>query len=259
MTENSPHSWSLYHSRLSFSLNSKLISPHEVIDSAISAFDQHPELISIEQIEGFVRQVIGWREYVRGIYWVNQPSYSEQNFFKAKNPLPSWFWSGETKMSCVGAAIKQSLEHSYAHHIQRLMVTGNFCLIAGIDPDSTEAWYLGIYIDAIEWVEQPNTRGMALFADGGWIATKPYAASGNYINKMSDHCKSCVYSPKKRLEDDACPLNSLYWHFLEKNRDTLGSNPRMAFPYKALDRMTEDSIEAINIKAKAVLDNIESL
>ncbi len=259
MTENSAHSWSLYHSRLSFSLNAKLISPLEVIERSLKAYNRRGSDISIEQIEGFVRQIIGWREYVRGVYWVNQPHYSRKNFFNAKRKLPAWYWTGDTKMSCLRAAVTQSLEYSYAHHIQRLMVTGNFALLAGIDPEQVEEWYLGIYIDAIEWVEQPNTRSMTLFADGGWVATKPYAASGNYINKMSDHCKACVYSPKKKTESDACPLNSLYWNFLDRNRSKLQSNPRMAFPYKTLQRMSEDQVNAINNKARELLSVVDSL
>ena len=259
MTENSPHSWSLYHSRLSFSLNSKILSPGEVIKEALNTYHNTNSDISIEQIEGFIRQIIGWREYVRGTYWVNQPHYKKTNALSATQALPDWYWTGDTKMRCLSTAIKQSLEFAYAHHIQRLMVTGNFALIAGINPDEVEDWYLGIYVDAIEWVEQPNTRSMVLFADKGWVATKPYAASGNYINKMSDHCKNCHYAVKKKTEPDACPLNSLYWHFLHRNRKQFEKNPRMAFPYKAWQKMDNEQQRAILKKADSLLDNLNAL
>ena len=167
MTENHPHQWSLFHSRLSFALNAKILSPMEVIERALQVYNQHPDLISLPQIEGFIRQIIGWREYIRCIYWRHMPDYANLNALNASRDLPEYFWTGKTKMNCMKKAISQSLTHSYAHHIQRLMVTGNFALITGCHPDQVEAWYLGIYIDAIEWVEMPNTRGMALFADGG--------------------------------------------------------------------------------------------
>lgn len=259
MTCNSAHQWSLYHSRLSFALNAKIISPAEVIDAALAAFYASQGVISLAQVEGFIRQILGWREYVRGMYWANMPHYAQRNVLDANTPLPSWFWSGKTKMRCMNSAITQSLDYAYAHHIQRLMITGNFSLLAGINPDEVDDWYLGIYIDAIEWVELPNTRGMALFADGGWIATKPYAASGNYVNKMSDYCKQCEYSVKHKTEDNACPLNSLYWNFIDKNYDALRNNPRMSFPVKNWDRQSPDNKQLVVTKARKILANLDSI
>lgn len=259
MTDRSEHAWSLFHSRLSFALNSKILHPKQVIQQALDAYGQSEGLISLSQIEGFVRQVLGWREYVRGVYWRNMPKYAGHNYFEASRALPEWFWTSNTRMHCMQQAIDQSLKYSYAHHIQRLMITGNFALLAGLDPDAVDRWYLGIYIDAIEWVELPNTRGMSQFADGGLIATKPYAASGNYVNKMSDYCKNCHYQAKEKTGDKACPLNSLYWHFLDRHSDLLGNNPRMAFPYKAWQRMSEDDKHAILDKADQVLENIQNL
>ncbi len=259
MTAASPYAWSLYHSRLSFSLNCKMLSPMEVIQTAVNSYQHSEGKISLAQIEGFVRQILGWREYVRGMYWINMPNYVEQNFFDANRHLPAWFWNGDTKMDCLKSAISQSLEHAYAHHIQRLMITGNFALLAGITPSQVGEWYLGIYIDAIEWVELPNTRGMALFADGGWIATKPYAASGNYVNKMSDYCKNCRYNVKEKFGLNACPLNSLYWNFIGEHYEKLKSNHRMSFPVRNWDKMEETQKIAIREKAAELLNNLDSL
>ena len=178
-----------------------------MIERAIETYHQASDKITTAQIEGFVRQILGWREYIRGVYWVNS-DYSQQNALDADRALPDYFWDGKSHMRCVSTAVTQSLEKAYAHHIQRLMITGNFCLLAGIDPDEVDQWYLGIYIDAIEWVEMPNTRGMSQWADGGWVATKPYCSSGNYINKMSDYCKNCHYNVKKKTGAKACPFNS---------------------------------------------------
>ncbi|MEE4244041.1 MAG: cryptochrome/photolyase family protein [Kangiellaceae bacterium] len=251
--------WSLYHSRLSFSLNSKLLSPVEVVATAIDYYRKNPALISIEQIEGFVRQILGWREFVRGIYWLNMPDYAELNQLEAERPLPEWFWSANTKMNCLHHAIKQSLEYAYAHHIQRLMVTGNFCLIAGIDPKQVDDWYLGIYVDAIEWVEMPNTRGMSQFADGGIVGSKAYAASGNYINKMSDYCSSCHYSVKETTAENACPLNSLYWHFMHKHQARFNHNPRNKMVYANWNKRDESVKQAILAKAQSLLIDIENI
>jgi deoxyribodipyrimidine photolyase-related protein len=259
MTAASPYAWSLYHSRLSFSLNTKMLSPKEVIDAALAAFETAEGLITLSQVEGFIRQILGWREYVRGMYWANMPNYSQQNYLAANRALPTWFWSGDTKMLCMQQAISQSLDHAYAHHIQRLMITGNFALLAGIDPKQVDEWYLGIYIDAIEWVELPNTRGMALFADGGWIATKPYAASGNYVNKMSDYCKGCHYNVKDKFGETACPLNSLYWNFIDRHYDKFAGNHRLSFPIRNWDKMAEQQKIEIREKAADLLDNIEQL
>jgi deoxyribodipyrimidine photolyase-related protein len=259
MTENSASAWSLYHSRLSFALNAKIITPMRVIDRALEAWGNNPQGISIEQIEGFVRQILGWREYVRGMYWVNMPDYAEKNFFEAERSLPSFYWTGNTKMNCLKQSVGQSLEYAYAHHIQRLMVTGNFALLTGIDPKEVDEWYLGIYIDAIEWVELPNTRGMSQFADGGLVATKPYISSGSYINKMSDYCKTCHYKVKLKTEDNACPFNSLYWHFIDKHIDTLSQNQRMSMMVNSWRKMPEEKQHALLSKASELLNTIEEL
>jgi deoxyribodipyrimidine photolyase-related protein len=247
----------LFHSRISFSLNLKLLSPLEVIHAAVNEWQKREYEITYSQIEGFVRQILGWREYVRGIYWAKMPDYEKKNFFGHTRKLPAFFWTGKTKMHCVSQAVNQSLEFSYAHHIQRLMVTGNFALLAGIDPDEVDRWYLGIYIDAIQWVEITNTRGMSQYADGGVLATKPYVSSANYIDKMSSYCSGCFYDKKKKVGEKACPFNSLYWDFFSRNDNLLRGNPRIAIAYKNLDRMKE--LPDILKQAKAHLDNIENL
>ncbi|TGZ35208.1 (6-4) photolyase [Photobacterium damselae subsp. damselae] len=260
MTHTSPSTkWSLYHSRLSFCLNCKLISPLEVMNIAISHFEQKNNNIDIAQIEGFIRQILGWREYIRAIYWVNMPKYKDKNALNSSRPLPQFFWNGDTKMRCQREAIQQSLSFAYAHHIQRLMVTGNFCLLAEIDPSEVDNWYLGIYIDAIEWVELPNTRGMALFADGGIVGTKPYCASGSYINKMSDYCKHCKYDIKLRHGENSCPLNSLYWHFMNKHDLLLAKNPRTRMILRTWDNMDDKQKQAILDTAQYYLANLEHL
>ena len=251
--------WSLYHSRISFALNCKILSPKQVIDAAILSYQNSDGEIDISQIEGFVRQIIGWREFVRGVYWVNMPNYAQLNALSATRKLPQWFWNGETDMNCLHHAIKQSLEFSYAHHIQRLMVTGNFCLLTGIDPDQVDDWYLGIYIDAVEWVEMPNTRGMSQFADGGIVGSKAYAASGNYIKKMSDYCGDCSYKVTEIDQENACPLNSLYWNFMETQQAKMGSNPRTKMVYSNWLKKSDSQRESILNKAQYYLDNIENL
>ena len=259
MTDQHEHAWSLFHSRLSFALNSKMLSVNEVIDAALSAHQQNSKQITLPQIEGFVRQIIGWREYMRGVYWANMPDYRQKNRLRAKRALPGYFWTADTKMNCLKQAIGQSLEYAYAHHIQRLMITGNFCLLTGIEPDEVDDWYLGIYIDAIEWVELPNTRGMSQFADGGLIATKPYASSGSYINKMSDYCKSCHYAVSKKTGERACPFNSLYWHFMNRHRNRFRDNPRIGMIYGSWDKMNDDKREAILQQADHYLQDLERL
>lgn len=259
MTEQGEAHWSLYHSRLSFALNSKMLHPRQVIDAALNAWQQNPERISLAQIEGFVRQILGWREFVRGIYWANMPNYSSFNALQAERALPDYFWHGETEMNCMRHALGQSLEYSYAHHIQRLMVIGNFCLLAGIDPDEVDNWYLGVYVDAIEWVEQPNTRGMSQFADGGLVASKPYAASGQYINRMSDYCRNCSYQVRERVGDHACPFNSLYWSFLHRHRTRFENNPRMAVIYKGWDKRDAEERRTILDRADWCLNHLEAL
>ena len=255
----SEENWSIYHARISFSLNTKMLSPLEVVKAAITFWEERKEQISLAQIEGFVRQIIGWREYMRGIYWAHMPEYAKKNYFEHHRKLPDFFWTGETHMNCLKQAIRQSLQYSYAHHIQRLMVTGNFALLAGIAPDEVDRWYLGIYIDAIEWVEITNTRGMSQYADGGIVGTKPYVSSANYIHKMSDYCKGCVYDRKKKTGEGACPFNSLYWNFYDTHREKLASNPRIGMMYRAWEKMgTEDKAEIIK-QANIYLDRIEDL
>ena len=253
-------SWSLFHSRLSFALNTKMLHPMEVIQAAVNSLShKDKEATGIEQVEGFVRQILGWREYVRGIYWLHMPEYATLNHFGHQGALPDCYWTGETHMSCMRAAIAQSLTHAYAHHIQRLMVTGNFALLAGVHPDAVDEWYLGIYIDAVQWVEIVNTRGMSQFADGGIVATKPYVASANYIDKMSNYCGPCAYDPKKRTGEGACPFNSLYWDFVHRHRATLAKNPRIGMMYRTWDRMTDETRDALLAQAASYQDNLNSL
>jgi deoxyribodipyrimidine photolyase-related protein len=254
-----PNEWSLYHSRLSFSLNIKLISPHEVITRVVTEWKNRPVEIEFNQVEGFVRQIIGWREYMRGIYWNKMPNYATLNFFNHQEKLPSWFWTGKTKMNCLKEAINQSLQFAYAHHIQRLMITGNFSLLAGIHPDQIDEWYLGIYIDAFEWVEITNTRGMSQFADGGIVGTKPYVSSASYIDKMSHYCGSCYYKKNIKAGDKACPFNSLYWNFYDKNESKLASNPRIGMMYNVWRKMKSEDKTALLEQAKYYLNNINDL
>jgi deoxyribodipyrimidine photolyase-related protein len=252
-------SWSVYHSRLSFSMNLKILSPKEVIEKVIQAWESRQEEITYNQVEGFVRQIVGWREFMRGIYWAKMPEFATLNFLNHSNPLPDWFWTGETKMKCLQSAIHQSLDHAYAHHIQRLMITGNFALLAGVNPDELDQWYLGIYIDALDWVEITNTRGMSQFADGGIIGTKPYVSSATYIDKMSNYCENCFYSKKEKVGEKACPFNSLYWHFYERHENKLGKNPRIGMMYNVWNKMEISKKEAILVQAQYYLDNINSL
>jgi deoxyribodipyrimidine photolyase-related protein len=254
-----PNEWSLYHARISFSMNVKLISPQEVINRAICEWENRKEAIEFHQLEGFVRQIIGWREYMRGIYWLKMPDYETMNFFNNEEKLPTWFWTGKTKMNCLKDAITQSLEYAYAHHIQRLMITGNFALLAGIHPDEVDAWYLGIYIDAIQWVEITNTRGMSQFADGGIVGTKPYVSSASYIDKMSHYCGSCFYDKSIKTGEKACPFNSLYWNFYDKNEDKLAYNPRIGMMYNVWRKMHPDTKVAILEQADCYLKNINNL
>jgi deoxyribodipyrimidine photolyase-related protein len=245
-----------FHSMLSFSLNVKLISPKEVIDYSVNYFNEHKEVISISQIEGFVRQILGWREYMRGIYWLKMPDFAITNYFNHQEKLPEWYWTSNTQMKCLSHAIQQSLVTGYAHHIQRLMIIGNFSLLLGVNPDEVDQWYLGIYNDAIEWVEITNTRGMSQYADGGVVATKPYVSSANYIHKMSDYCKSCIYNPQLKYGESSCPFNSLYWDFLNRNRSLLESNPRMGMMYKNWDKKDEQEKESIINYAQYIKENI---
>jgi deoxyribodipyrimidine photolyase-related protein len=254
-----PSEWSLYHSRISFSMNVKMISPSEVIERAIEEWKKRPNEIEYNQLEGFVRQIIGWREYMRGIYWYKMPEYASMNFFNNQEKLPDWFWTGKTKMNCLKEAINQSLNYAYAHHIQRLMITGNFALLAGVHPDEIDAWYLGIYIDAFEWVEITNTRGMSQFADGGIVGTKPYVSSASYIDKMSHYCGSCFYKKALKTGDKSCPFNSLYWNFYDKNEDKLAKNPRIGMMYNVWRKMKSEDKAALLEQADFYLKNVNEL
>jgi deoxyribodipyrimidine photolyase-related protein len=249
--------WRLFHSFLSFSLNSKMLSPLEVIKKAEEAY--YEKHLPLSSVEGFIRQILGWREYIRGVYWANMPGYDQHNFFKHNAKLPDWFWTGKTDMRCLSLSISQSLTNAYAHHIQRLMIIGNFSLLAGVDPKEVHKWYLGIYIDAYEWVEMPNTLGMSQFADGGLLATKPYVSSAAYINKMGNYCSSCKYKFKEKLGEDACPFNSLYWNFFDRHQDKLSNNPRLGIVNSQLKKMDQHQKIEINKKANFYLDNINLL
>ena len=249
----------LFHSCLSFALNLKMISPQEVVDKVVDTWMSNKETIDIAQVEGFVRQVIGWREYMRGIYWAKMPEFAELNYLENKNPLPTWFWDGKVKMSCLNHCINDSLENAYAHHIQRLMVIGNFALLAGCDPDEIDQWYLGVYADATEWVQITNTRGMSQFADGGIIGSKPYVASANYINKMSNYCKGCHYDKDQRYGEKACPFNSLYWNFYLDKEKQLKKNQRVSMMYRLIEKMDPSEIEKIKQQAAVYLRDIDNL
>ncbi|MCU6434573.1 cryptochrome/photolyase family protein [Undibacterium sp. Jales W-56] len=251
------HAWRLFHSLLSFALNVKMLNPREVVGKAEAAYRSGHA--SLAAVEGFIRQILGWREYVRGVYWTNMPDYGQHNVFGHSNGLPAWFWTGQTKMRCLSHAIGQSLEQAHAHHIQRLMVIGNFALLAGLDPHALHCWYLGVYIDAFEWVEMPNTLGMSQFADGGLLATKPYVSSAAYIDRMSDYCKGCHYDKKARLGERACPYNALYWDFFYRNADRLANNPRIGMVYRQLDKMDAESIEGFSARAQMLRANLDQL
>ena len=245
----------LFHSRISFAMNSKMISPVDVVDKVEQYYYDHKDEIDISQVEGFIRQILGWREYMRGVYWKEMPGYQRCNRLDNQNKLPAFFWTGDTKMNCLKHAIGQSLETAYAHHIQRLMITGNYALLTMTHPDDVEAWYLGIYIDAVQWVEMPNTRGMSQFADGGIVATKPYVSSANYINKMGNYCKGCHYSHSKKTGEDACPFNSLYWNFLDAKKEHLQDNGRMGMMYSLLNKKSREEMEEIRERARDIIAN----
>jgi deoxyribodipyrimidine photolyase-related protein len=254
-----PTEWSLYHSRLSFSMNTKMLSPLEVIQAAIDEWSKRQQEITFNQLEGFVRQILGWREYMRGIYWLKMPEYATLNFLEHTNKLPNWYWTGKTKMKCLSHSITQSLDYAYAHHIQRLMVTGNFALLARVHPDEVDAWYLGIYIDALEWVEITNTRGMSQFADGGIVGSKPYVSSATYIDKMSHYCGSCYYKKNIKVGEKACPFNSLYWNFYDKHESKLAKNPRIGMMYNVWRKMKPEDKAALLQQANFYLKNINDL
>ncbi|MEX0321531.1 MAG: cryptochrome/photolyase family protein [Puniceicoccaceae bacterium] len=237
----------LSHSLIASSLNLKLLHPIEVIEAAESAYGKGAA--SIESVEGFIRQILGWREYVRGIYWMKMPGYLDKNHLEANNPLPEFYWTGETDMQCQRAVIEQTFEYGYAHHIQRLMVTGLYALLAGVNPKEVHEWYLSVYVDAVEWVELPNTLGMSQFADGGIMASKPYAATGKYISRMSNYCTQCKFNPAKRTGEDACPFTVLYWDFLARNESRLKGNHRMGMQLRNLGNIPEKELAEIRCQA----------
>ena len=241
----------LYHAVIAQYLNVGLLDPLRVCRQVEAAW--RAGAVPLNAAEGFIRQIIGWREYVRGIYWLKMPGYEHSNFLGHARPLPEFYWSGETGMACVKAAVTQTREQAYAHHIQRLMITGNFALLAGIDPQALHEWYLSVYADAYEWVELPNTVGMSQFADGGLLASKPYAASGAYINRMSNYCGGCRFDVKQRTGAQACPFNALYWDFIARHRDRIGRNPRMAQMVRTYDRFAADEQRRIADSAAAFL------
>jgi deoxyribodipyrimidine photolyase-related protein len=244
----------LFHSVLSPYLNIGLLLPREVCEAALAAYEAGSAPVAA--VEGFIRQILGWREYIRGIYWLKMPGYPKSNFFGADRPLPSFYWTGQTDLKCLGEAIRATRKNAYAHHIQRLMITGNFALLAGLSPAEVEEWYLIVYADAFDWVELPNTHGMALYADGGLLGSKPYAASGAYIDRMSDYCKGCAYDVKTKLGENACPFNYLYWYFLIRNEEKLAGNPRMAIPYRTLGRMSAERRRRIMKDAETFLSGL---
>ncbi len=246
----------LYHAVLSPYLNIGLLDPLEVCQAVEKAWKNGD--VPINAAEGFIRQIIGWREYVRGIYFLEGPSYTERNLLKHKRELPAFYWGSETRMNCIRHAVGQTREHGYAHHIQRLMVTGNFAMLAGVDPAEVHEWYLGVYVDAFEWVESPNTLGMSQFADGGVIASKPYVSSGAYINRMSDYCKGCSYKVSAKTGEKACPFNLLYWHFLDRHRDRFSNNARMGNMYRTWDRMDAERRETVLEDAEKWLARLDA-
>ena len=246
----------LFHSILSPYLNTGLLDPMEVCEEAVRAW--HAGRAPLNAVEGFVRQIIGWREFVRGIYWLLMPGYDRENRLGNSRELPWFYWTGDTKMRCMHKAIDATARNAYAHHIQRLMVTGNFALLAGVKPEAICDWYLAVYIDAFDWVELPNTLGMVMHADGGYLGSKPYAASGKYIQRMSDHCQNCHYRVQDATGDRACPFNSLYWHFIDRHREDFANNPRMTMMYRNWDKQKSERREALRARADWVLANIET-
>jgi deoxyribodipyrimidine photolyase-related protein len=247
----------LFHSILSPYINIGLLDPLSVCEAAAQRY--YANQAPLNAVEGFIRQILGWREFVRGIYWLNMPAYADENRLGNQRPLPWFYWSGETGMRCMQKAIGASYRNGYAHHIQRLMVTGNFALLTGIAPAEICDWYLSVYVDAYDWVELPNTLGMVMHADGGYLGSKPYAASGKYINRMSDHCRNCQYNVNKATEEDACPFNALYWHFIDRHRDAFANNPRMGMMYRNWERQKPDRRKALIARGEWLLENLDTL
>ena len=240
----------LYHARLSTSMNLKLLHPRVVIDAAVQAW--RDGRAPVEAVEGFVRQVLGWREFVRGVYWHRMPGMLDANVLQADQPLPALYWTGRTHMRCLSESVGQTLTHGYAHHIQRLMVTGLFAQLVGVAPREIHAWYLAVYVDAVEWVELPNTLGMSQYADGGYMVSKPYVASGRYVERMSNYCANCRYKPGESIGEDACPFTTLYWDFLARHEDRFRNHPRAGMQWRSLDRVPAEKREAIAARAKVI-------
>ena len=247
----------MFHSLISTSLNCGLLTALEVCQAAQQAWQENKA--PINAVEGFIRQIIGWREYVRGIYWLYMPEYAGQNVLDNTRNLPDYYWTGETRMACMKACFENTFDHAYAHHIQRLMVTGNFALLTGITPIQICNWYLAVYADAYDWVELPNTLGMVMHADGGLLASKPYAASGSYIHKMSDYCRHCEYQVKTSTEHNSCPFNSLYWNFIARHSDQFSNNPRMRMIYRSYERMSEEKKQALQARSSYLLEHVNEL
>ncbi|MFZ9643064.1 MAG: cryptochrome/photolyase family protein [Candidatus Methylopumilus sp.] len=254
MWKETPFGW---HSILSSSLNLKLLNPREVIKKVLDAYQNNG--LDLATVEGFIRQIIGWREFVRGIYYLDMPQMAQANFYQHQRALPNWYWTGETKMNCMKDTIGQTLKYGYAHHIQRLMITGNFALLAEILPQQVSEWYLAVYVDAIEWVELPNVVGMALFANGGRFTSKPYIASGAYVKRMSNYCDRCQYKPDIRYGEQACPMTTLYWNFLIKHSDALNQNPRTRLMTANLAKISTDDQGLIQHHAQTILADIDSI
>jgi len=244
----------LYHSRLSAAMNLKLLDPREVVDAAIAAYETGDA--PLNAVEGFVRQILGWREFIRGVYWHFMPEYLNRNELQADRPLPDFYWTGETEMNCLRQAIGQTLRHGYAHHIQRLMVTGLFAMLLGVEPQQVHRWYLAVYVDAVEWVELPNSLGMSQFGDGGVMASKPYAATGKYIKRMSNYCDTCRFDPDAHDGENACPFTVLYWDFLQRHRKKLERNQRMSLQVRNLDRKTRDELKEIRRHAAQIVEEL---
>lgn len=244
----------LYHSLISSYLNAGLLLPLEICQMAEKAY--RAGKAPLNAVEGFIRQILGWREYVRGIYWRHMPEYGEMNYFDATESLPWFYWSAETKMNCVAEAVRHTRDHAYSHHIQRLMVTGNFALLAGLDVKQVQEWYLAVYSDAYEWVEMPNTLGMSLFGDGGIMGSKPYAASGKYIHKMSNFCDRCPYNPDESTTENACPFNALYWDFMARNQAKLKQNHRLPYVYATWEKFGQEKQKAIRTKASEIIHDM---
>ncbi len=257
--ENNPYLW---HSLLSSSLNLKLLNPREVIHAAVAAYRKQqlqPNALPLASVEGFIRQILGWREFIRGVYWLDMPQMAESNHYQHMRQLPKWYWSGDTQMNCMRQTIHDTMQHGYAHHIQRLMVTGMFGVLAELDPKQVAAWYLAVYVDAVEWVELPNVAGMALYANGGRFTSKPYVASGAYIKRMSNYCYSCKYKPELKTGASACPITTLYWHFLIKHHATFAANPRTALMAKNGERFSREEVAAIQMQSAQLLNHLDKI